>query len=116
MKQPTAEEKKELWEKCGLKRPPPSCKEPNHMLVPMPKGNYGDGYCLPIDLDLNNLFKYATPIVRTKGVSKIVFLYFEDDVWCQFFGGFNAQEEIACGKAETEEDALFWAIWEVIHE
>ena len=109
---PTDEQVKEVWKWCGL-------RVSGHGQLSQPR-TARDGniyYYETIDMatpDLNNLFKRAKVKIREKGITKIVFSYFEDSVWCQLFGGFQAQDEIVCGKAETEEDALFWAIWKVI--
>ena len=53
MNKPTEEQIKEFWEWCGLQ--PPKCDIPNHMVVPP------FWHCRPVELDLNNLFKYAVP-------------------------------------------------------
>ena len=105
MGKPTKAQKKEFWELCGIKFDWHPRVTRHAYQTPNGEWHFGSP-----TFNLNNLFQYAVPKARANGVTKIVFLYFEDAVWCQLFGGFQAQEEIACGKAETEEDALFWAI------
>ena len=112
MVEPTQAEMQEFWEKCGLKKPPQSCKEKDHMQVPMGKEDYGDYYCIPVPVDLNNLFKYAVPkLGRGWGIR------FGDTYDKEFYCGVGRMGE--SGDATFNKDpalALFWAIKEALNE
>ena len=69
-----------------------------------------DGEFKVIDIDLNNLFKYAVPstiltLIRAYGVR-------EDEVIKEFFGRWLKWYEIV----DDFGLALFWSIWEIIKE
>ena len=69
-----------------------------------------DGEFKVIDIDLNNLFKYAVPstiltLIRAYGVR-------EDEVIKEFFGRWLKWYEIV----DDFGLALFWSIWEIIRE
>ena len=115
-KQPTQEQIKELWEWCGLdlKHKFEPCGIGNLKtcircggVYPNPVGKY----CSMPSLDLNNLFKYV--VSKLDNIKLVKNMAPSGDV---FWNG--TAEYIPNVKVVTHEDpalALFWAIWEVIH-
>ena len=98
MKEPTKEQIKKFWEKCGLHYTVPYWLDKNDALA-----FYGEVYSeLLRNLDLNNLFKYAVPLVLAK-IGRDNLLKLVSDALC---GAIRLKVKF--------EDTLFWAIWEVI--
>ena len=110
LEQPTKEQIKEFWEWCGFTlRCPPEKDAYGRGIWNYPEGTYGN-----LELDLNNLFKYAVPKLR-------------DNYQYELIGWNEGQHKAIINKlqkgwAETyttaiDKDpalALFWAIWEVM--
>lgn len=104
MTQPTKEQVKELWERCG------------GVLV---GANYNDGcpahfvmldgkWIMPPEtIDLNNLFKYAVPKLWKK-LNRDGEAYKFDRIWKAIIRALLDGEDIS--------DAVFWVIWEVIND
>ena len=86
MAKPTKEEIKEFWELCGLKRNKYGHWELN------------DGPYLDIQLDLNNLFKYAVP----KEIDYLPTYRLLFDKWLEWL------EDLPDPAL-----ALFWALWDL---
>lgn len=98
---PTKEQIQWLWEQCGLKPPHPNCEEEGHMSVPC-----GDRYfCLPVELDLNSLFKYAVPLLDG-------YMMFTGEGGIHFIASKNELNYEAVAK--KEEDAIFGAIYKAL--
>lgn len=112
---PTDEQKKELLEWCGFTlRCPPERDAYKRGIW-----NYPDGMTGDVELDLNNLFKYAVPKLAEGGRflamimatpnKKLVYRYIVNMV----------NDDMDIGIEKQSEDpalALFWAIWEVMGE
>jgi len=126
---PTQEQIREFWEWCGFYQedgqsdmdgaPYKVWKYPDSSLY-----DYGYGDCPKVLTDLNNLFKYAVPracnyskddnMLIIKGQGKDTNSEPDDDgEW------WEVEIEGCAGKYKAEAKdpalALFWAIWEVIH-
>ena len=110
---PTQEQLKKFWEWCGLRY---EIDEDEYKVI-LPGGewyNFGHDADLKSvweitepELDLNNLFKYAVPKLRS------VYLQSDEEhkFWCMALIG------DAKSKLHTYVDpalALFWAIWELV--
>ena len=121
MKAPTQEQIKEIWKWCGWHKVKPAnidvwfisgaCdeywKSPNGDKIARVSNSFNE---LP-PIDLNNLFKYAMPVVLPKLESR-----FTDPEYNRI----RALEILFAKWIEkikegySFEEALFWAIWEVI--
>jgi len=101
----TDEQIKELWEWCGFRY-----RESEDSLACYWEANDGRtwGYDLPL-INLNNLFKYAVPKAYSV---KIIIDYTKELVECKI----KCFQRYYTGKGETEELALFWAIYKVMKE
>ncbi len=92
-KEPTKKQAKEFWERLGYKLRKKGgidyWYDPDNLLVNM----------FNFTIDLNNLFKYA-PLQMTI------------ELWRTILRGWIAK---LTGDYEKDTLALFWAIWEVIH-
>ena len=111
MKEPTEEQVKEFWEWCGFTR---SNSQNNYIAGRVwhyPNGT--EEWNFPIPIDLNNLFKYAVPIVYKAGL-QIVFQCLSTSRYdCYIADPYERKST----KTITNTDpalALFWAIREVI--
>jgi len=106
--EPTPEQIRELCEWCGWKFD----IEDGHIIwAYTPDGDHLD-FCEEPALDLNNLFKYAVPKL---GDSLEIELFKPNVNWfCQIR---SRTTIIATSKGYHKDPALalFWAIWEVIH-
>ena len=96
MDKPTEEQVRKFWEWCGL-----------------PYGGYGNldrqkAKSLP-PIDLNNLFKYA---VDWNEVETVQFSYGDDGHHCWIYMRKPIGKPF-WGNGLTDEDALFWALWQV---
>lgn len=131
MSEPTKEQIKEFWEKLGFK--------PKPNVYGSTSWKYPDGLridVLPL-IDLNNLFLYAVPkLIETRqrtwsdsspqSVKVAVHLCWctatphEESHWrCAIIEPSQTQwkeEALSWAKHKDPALALFWAIWEVIHE
>jgi len=117
--QPTEEQLKKFWEWCGLERPPKSCKERNHMVVR--KGGYP--FCQPVELDLNNLFKYAVPKLGEWSIEfRLNLAELVECIITKKVHHNDATDMLSChptwrivgeGKDKDPALALFWAIYKV---
>lgn len=116
--QPTQEQVQKFWEWCGFKRLPEGrsgyhFEHGQKVMNWMPPGAKDDlstwqslDYTPPIDL--NNLFKYAVPIVLYK-LEERGFKYALGVLFDQWQRRYQEHKDF--------DTALFWAIWEVIsHE
>ena len=95
MKEPTEAQIKEFWERCGLEVVE---VRNNSTLINDKEG--GD----IIDLDLNNLFKYAVP--KLEGGLDIRFSKYDDKGWFV-----KLENQVMTTEAETPALALFWACY-----
>jgi hypothetical protein len=109
-KEPTQEQIKEFWEKCGAK--PLYDKYSNGDFTCW---QFSNGECEAkeiIPTNLNNLFKYAIPKILGQGYYIEILVTEEDSsVTIKKEGNpdiFNCKHHL--------ELALFWAIWEVIKD
>jgi hypothetical protein len=70
-------------------------------------------------IDLNNLFKYAVPTIEKKGYHINIHLYAGEieGQWgkCAWVEIKKDEKLMSCFALAELEDALFWAIWEVIN-
>ena len=108
MNEPTEAQIKEFWEKIGFE----------------PHDFYDETWSTPdkktwVDLppiDFNNLFKYAVPKLNKKDNDlydiRFTFNRPNGGVTCDI----NREEDITQAQGKDPALALFWAIWEVIHE
>ena len=103
--QPTEAQIKEFWEWCGWQ----ILKTDSSWVSIRPDGSSYmstvDEKCLPLlwePIDLNNLFLYAVPKLKSKTVLFSWVMYL---IW-----------DYAKGKEPNPALALFWVIWEVIHD
>ena len=99
MEKPTPEQIQWLWEQCGLKPAHPNCRISGHMSIPDESGNW---WCRPIEVDLNNLFKYAVPKTLEK-LGKLKTVELVNNAVCD---AVENKGEIA--------DSLFWAIYKAL--
>lgn len=114
---PTSEQIKEFWEKCGFKSrlvwsdPADIGGRHQFKVWDYPDGN-GVTQHLSTNppIDLNNLFKYAV-----KEDWEIHF-YFDNCSQTHDCVITMPNEKEYDGSGNTRKDALFWALWEVIHE
>ncbi len=110
-KQPTQEQIKEFWEWCGFRSKETTNKyhEPITVLLEPP---YFDSLIVgEPKIDLSNLFKYAVPLVIKRLESR-----FDDKT--NLGRGLELLFQKWIDKIREDyslEDALFWAIWEVVH-
>ena len=108
MNKPTEAQIKEFWEWCGLTKIKRGWKFPD-----------GDALidCGNPPIDLNNLFKYAVPKLKENGfmVSLNLLGSIIGDWSCRLHKGFFPNETFAEKENSDPALALFWAIWEVIH-
>ncbi len=116
MTEPTQEQIKEFWEWCGFEEVQYLDKRGKvcgtHWAHPLAIG--GGSGSLPV-LDLNNLFKYAVPIA----IKKLVELNLRYYIWTEtkaIYYLFQAWEIEYKSRKRSFEEALFWAIWEVIKQ
>jgi len=122
-KEPTDEQKKEFWEGCGLEYRKTEIEvgghggeEPAYYLGWFaPDGKFLSFRSVLI-LDLNNLSRYALTRLRNPFIT----MHLREDGTC-IVNVYHAKEEgkpysIGTGEATKLEDALFWAIREVIHK
>lgn len=109
-KKPTEAQIKEFWEWCGVKLD----DDGSFKWWYLPDGSH-----LPLGeepaLDLNNLFKYAVPKVRYCDVTKIDTLNRSEEYVASVRYGEGTVGNTGYGRSKDPALALFWAIWEVIH-
>ena len=117
MEQPTQEQIKEFWEWCGAR-----CLKCGGLITSIIKPDKCNCHSFELDLDLNNLFKYATDAVV--GIS---IRFYPGGCECQVtyiteagFDGATAfmanTEEEGYTEANSKKKsalALFWALWQV---
>jgi hypothetical protein len=109
MKEPTQEQIKEFWEWCGCKI---DCELPPRDGLPVFLGSSPEGKLSYLSIDLNNLFKWAVP--KLPDYDGIEFWESTDGWVCQIPTDHLCR--IREGEGKDPALALFWAIWEVIHE
>ncbi len=109
MNNPTQKQIKEFWEWCGFTVLPANMWiEPKWVLEHQIGNYYGEK---PPHIDLNNLFKYAVPKVKSllrMTIRKIPTGYQWQIDRKPSYGG-----EFVIGEGDTETLALFWALWQV---
>ena len=104
MNEPTEAQIKEFWERCGVKGELTGLKPPGDKdYMPL-------GYVYP-PIDLNNLFRGAVSMIE---IVSVHFSWGDNGVLCWLYTKKIIGKPFH-GEGLTEEDAFFWAIWEVIH-
>lgn len=107
-KDPTEAQIREFWKRCGLR-----CLEPYWIDEDKDIAFYGETKSeLIASLDLNNLFKYAVPKLHAWTMGSCP----DGDICAvaviKVGGDYHRGEACSADPAL----ALFWSIWEVIHE
>ena len=103
MKQPTEAQVKELWEWCGLKVIQVA---DDHLMLKNEKGHTSW-----INLDLNNLFRYAVPAID----GSILLSTYHTGEWLVVIEYYAKDDTRKCVSHHLDPAlALFWAIQEVI--
>ena len=103
MNNPTQGQIKEFWEWCGFR-----CRDFNLWTDPSGKIRLArHALAMPVELDLNNLFKYAVDEAVNDIMNENGQLYSDEDLWYLFDIWVQLMEWY------DTEIALFWALWQV---
>jgi len=120
--QPTQEQIKEFWEWCGFSQQNYGKKKSGgkyHNEVWetevddirwISPGNFDCGFYLP-SVDINNIFKYASPKLTNIKLSKTD----TNEYFVAVVTEYNPLEKESKAFNRDPALALFWAIWKVIH-